>query len=226
MRSRRAWRPRTASRRRSPASRALRWRAIFIARTTSGCGRPAERPITSVLVVDPAEPRQRLLRRRGGDLGADVEQHQQVAQVGGEERHLVGAGDQHLLGVAIASIAASTSRARDLARRLLDVDVVGGDGGLERALVEREQRRRGLGARCAGSAVRCRWRYSSRAASWSSGKPSKPSACEKRTTVEDDVFARRASSSAVWKATSSRWSTTYCATSFWERENSSKREEM
>ena len=70
------------------------------------------------------------------------------------------------------------------------------------------------------------WRYSSRADSCSSGKPSKPSACEKRTTVEDDVFARRASSSAVWKATSSRWSTTYCATSFWERENSSKRDVM
>ena len=70
------------------------------------------------------------------------------------------------------------------------------------------------------------WRYSSRAASWSSGKPSKPSACEKRTTVEDDVLARRASSSAVWKATSSRWSTTYWATSFWERENSSKRDVM
>ncbi len=57
----------------------------------------------------------------------------------------------------------------------------------------------------------------------SSGKPSKPSACEKRTTVELEVFARRASSSAVWKATSSRWSTMYCATSFCEREKSSKR---
>src|SRR4051794_12992771 len=66
-------------------------------------------------------------------------------------------------------------------------------------------------------------RYSSRAAPCSSGKPSKPSACEKRTTVELEVFARRASSSAVWKATSSRWSTMYCATSFWDRENSSNR---
>ena len=68
-----------------------------------------------------------------------------------------------------------------------------------------------------------RRRYSSRAWPWSSGKPSKPSACEKRTTVDEEVFARRASSSAVWKATSSRWSTMYCATSFCERENSSKR---
>ena len=68
-----------------------------------------------------------------------------------------------------------------------------------------------------------RRRYSSRAELCSSGKPSKPSACEKRTTVELEVLARRASSSAVWKATSSRWSTMYCATSFCEREKSSKR---
>src|SRR5271165_2561871 len=66
-------------------------------------------------------------------------------------------------------------------------------------------------------------RYSSRAAACSSGKPSKPRAWEKRTTVELEVFARRASSSAVWKAASSRWSTMYWATSFWEREHSSKR---
>src|SRR5437763_7761151 len=69
-----------------------------------------------------------------------------------------------------------------------------------------------------------RRRYSSRAACWSSGKPSKPSAWEKRTTVLDEVHARRASSSAVWNAASSRWSTMYWATSFWEREKSSKRD--
>src|SRR5207245_124056 len=72
----------------------------------------------------------------------------------------------------------------------------------------------------------CTRRYSSRAAACSSGKPSKPSACEKRTTVELEVLARRASSSAVWKAASSRWSTMYCATSFCEREHSSKRARM
>ena len=71
-----------------------------------------------------------------------------------------------------------------------------------------------------------RRRNSSRAEDCSSGKPSKPSACEKRTTVELEVLARRASSSAVWKATSSRWSTMYWATSFCERENSSKRARM
>src|SRR5438270_9221959 len=81
----------------------------------------------------------------------------------------------------------------------------------------------------AGSAApeeACTRRYSSRAAACSSGKPSKPSAWEKRTTVELEVLARRASSSAVWKAASSRWSTMYCATSFWEREHSSKRARM
>src|SRR4051812_42053019 len=66
-------------------------------------------------------------------------------------------------------------------------------------------------------------RYSSRAAAWSSGKPSNPRAWAKRTTVELEVLARRASSSAVWKAASSRWSTMYWPTSFCERENSSKR---
>src|SRR5437588_7793233 len=71
-----------------------------------------------------------------------------------------------------------------------------------------------------------RRRYSSRAACWSSGNPSKPSACENRTTVLEEVFARLASSSAVWNAASSRWSTMYCATSFWDREKSSKRERM
>src|SRR3954470_1664475 len=66
-------------------------------------------------------------------------------------------------------------------------------------------------------------RYSSGAAACSSGNPSKPSACANRTTVELDVFARRANSSAVAKAASSRWSTMYWPTSFCERENSSKR---
>src|SRR5436190_1882863 len=81
------------------------------------------------------------------------------------------------------------------------------------------------GAATAGSPLpESRWRrYSSRAAAWSSGKPSNPRAWAKRTTVELEVLARRASSSAVWKAASSRWSTMYCPTSFCDRENSSNR---
>ena len=206
---------------------ALRWRAIFIARTTSGCGRPARQADHERALVDAPEPRQRLLRRRGGDLGADVEQHQQVAQVGGEERHLVGAGDQH----ACRRRRSPRSRPRppsgdDLARGVLDVDVVGGDRLLERVhgrartaaprRLEPARRRR---AAVRGGTPRAR-------PPAAPGSPRSRAPALKRTTVDDDVFARRASSSAVWKATSSRWSTTYCATSFCERENSSKREEM
>ena len=111
----------------------------------AGAGGRRERPITSVRSSMRPSRLQRLLRRRGGDLGADVEQHQQVAQVGGEERHLVGAGDQDPVGGGDRLDRALDLRARDLARRVLDVDVVGGDGLLERRLVEREQRR-GVGS--------------------------------------------------------------------------------
>ena len=47
-----------------------------------------------------------------------------------------------------------------------------------------------------------------------------------RRVSRSEVEARRASSSAVWNAASSRWSTMYCATSFWDREKSSKRAVM
>ena len=127
--------------------------------------------------------------------------------------------------VAIASMAASTCE-RETLRAVSSTLTWSAATADSNALWSSENSGSALFCPLLGSAARCRWRYSSRAASWSSGKPSKPSACEKRTTVEDDVLARRASSSAVWKATSSRWSTTYCATSFWDRENSSKREEM
>lgn len=105
-------------------------------------------------------------------------------------------------------------------RGVLDVDVVGGQRRLELRVVEREQRRgatgdlTGAGRAATVLVTRCLLEL---------GKPSKPSACEKRTTVLEEVFARRASSSAVWKAASSRWSTMYWATSFCDRENSSKR---
>ena len=69
------------------------------------------------LLVDPAEAAERLLRRARHDLGAEVEQHEQVAQVGGEERHLVGARDEQLLGAAtIASIAGLDRRERETLR--------------------------------------------------------------------------------------------------------------
>ena len=118
--------------------------------------------------------------------------------------------------------------ARPCARGLLDVDVVGGDGLLERVLVEREQRRRD-GVQPV--------RRAARSGDGGGGTPRAPppgargsprtrAPARSARPSSDDVLARRASSSAVWKATSSRWSTTYCATSFWERENSSNRELM
>ena len=65
-----------------------------------------------------------------------------MAQVRGEERHLVGARDEHLLGGDYLRDELIDGAARDLARGLLDVQVVGRERGLELALVEREQRRR------------------------------------------------------------------------------------
>ena len=201
---------------------ARRWRAIFIARTTSGCGRPADRPITSVRSsIRPSRDSASCDGRRG-DLGAHVEQHQQVAQVGGEERHLVGAGDQDLLGGGDRLDRALDLGAADTPRRVLDVDVIGGDGLLERRLVEAEQRRgrlRRLRGPVVVAILLARRLLQLREAL----------EAERLAEAHDrrlDVFARRASSSAVWKATSSRWSTTYWATSFCERENSSKRAEM
>jgi hypothetical protein len=121
-----------------------------------------------------------------------------MAQVRGKECHLIGSGDQDPLRSGDRLDRAVDFRARDAARGVFDVDVVGRDGLFERGLVEAEERRRQL------RRLRCPVVVAVLLASWSSGKPSKPSAWLKRTTVDDEVFARRASSSAVWKATSSR----------------------
>src|SRR3954452_870155 len=94
------------------------------------------------LGVDAPEAAERLLRRAGDELGLEVEQHQQVAQVAGEERHLVGAGDEHAPRLADRVDRGFDVAPADAACGLLHVDVVGGDRGLELALVEREQRRR------------------------------------------------------------------------------------
>ena len=49
------------------------------------------------VVLDAAEAAERLLRGLDDDLGAEVEQHEQVAQVAREEGHLVGADDDDAL---------------------------------------------------------------------------------------------------------------------------------
>ncbi|MGH9567249.1 MAG: hypothetical protein ACRD4I_14790, partial [Candidatus Angelobacter sp.] len=42
---------------------------------------PRREPDHKRLIVDPAEPPERLLRRAGHDLRAKIEQHQQVAEI-------------------------------------------------------------------------------------------------------------------------------------------------
>ena len=71
---------------------ARRWRASFSARITSRLARPAV-IATSSVSSSMRELLDVVLARRGDDLGADVEQAQQV-QVAREEGHLVGADDQ------------------------------------------------------------------------------------------------------------------------------------
>src|SRR3954449_3426957 len=124
---------------------------------------------------------------------------------------------------AIASIAASTSE-RETLRAVSSTLTWSAASAVSNSLWSSENS--GSAPPVPGAGVACMRRYSSRAAACSSGKPSNPSACEKRTTVELDVLARRASSSAGWKGNPSRWSTMYCATSFCERENSSNRARM
>src|SRR3954453_4484695 len=123
---------------------------------------------------------------------------------------------------AIASIAASTSE-RDTLRAVSSTLTWSAATAVSKSLWSSEKSGAALEVLLGARSAETRRRYSSRAEAWSSGKPSKPSAWLKRTTVELDVVARRRRSSAVAKATSSRWSTMYCATSFCEREKSSKR---
>ncbi len=90
--------------------------------------------------VDPPEPAERLLGGARDDVDAQIEQHQEVSQIAREERHLVGARDEHLLGRDDRLDQRFDGAARNLPRGLLDVQVVGGQRGLELVLVEREQR--------------------------------------------------------------------------------------
>ena len=87
------------------------------------------------LFVDSTEPSQRLLRGTCDDLGAQVQEHQQVAHVAGKKRHLVSARDQHFLGFDDRVHGALDRVARKLARGLLDVDVIGRERRLEFGVV-------------------------------------------------------------------------------------------
>ena len=167
---------------------ARRWRASFIVRTTSGCGAAGREADDERALVDPRQAAERLLRRarrrprRGGRAASAGGAGSWRRRPSGRCRRSASFG-----AVVIASTAASTSSRDRSARGLLDVHVIGRERGLELGLVEREQRRSPPLVAAVGRGAR---RYSSRAACWSSGKPSKPSACEKRTTVELEVLAR------------------------------------
>src|SRR6266516_2192425 len=91
------------------------------------------------VLVDPAEPRDRVLARAGDHLGADVEQGQEVTQVAGEEGHLVDANDHHPVRRAQGGHARLDLLAGEVASRVLDVSVVGGQRRLELGVVEVEQ---------------------------------------------------------------------------------------
>jgi hypothetical protein len=107
--------------------------------------RPAGRQADHQRVrVDPAQPAEGLLRRAGDQLGPEVEEHQEVAEVTCEKGHLVGSGDQDPVCASDRFDRPLDVRPRDLPRRLLDVDVVGRQSRLEVRLVEREERRRRL----------------------------------------------------------------------------------
>ena len=92
------------------------------------------------VLVDAAEAGDRVLARARDHLGADVEQRQQVAQVAGEEGHLVDPDDHHPVGAGERRDAGLDLLAGEVADGLLDVRVVGGQRGLELGVVEVEQR--------------------------------------------------------------------------------------
>src|SRR4051812_32687185 len=108
------------------------------------------------LLVDPAKTRQALLRRRRHHLAAEVEQHQEVTQVGREERHLVGPAEEDLLGVRDALDGRGHLVAVDLAGGLDHVHVIGRERRLELGLVDREERLRGGGLGGGGATRRSR----------------------------------------------------------------------
>ena len=90
------------------------------------------------VLVHPAQSRDRVLARAGDDFGADVEQGEQMAQIAGEERHLIDPDDHHALRGPEGRNARFDLLAGQVARRVLDVSVVGGERGLELGMVEIE----------------------------------------------------------------------------------------
>ena len=118
------------------------------------------------LVVDPPQPLQRLAAGAGDDLRPDVEQAERVAQVAGEEGHLVDADDDDALGLGQGGDGAVDLLAGQLSRGFLEIGVVGAERSLQLGVIEGEE---GAGAGRAGRRRPPRVRYSSIAACCSSG---------------------------------------------------------
>src|SRR5687767_11596067 len=76
-------------------------------------------------LLEPAEPGDRVLARAGNDLGADVQQREQVAQVAGEKRELVHAHDHHAGGPGECGDAGLDLLARQVSNGVLQVAVIG-----------------------------------------------------------------------------------------------------
>ena len=91
------------------------------------------------VLVDAAEPVERVLPGARHDLGADVEQREQVAQVAGEERHLLYPDDHHALRGGERADARLDLLAGQAACGLLDVRVVARERRLELRVVEVEE---------------------------------------------------------------------------------------
>src|SRR5882757_448533 len=91
-------------------------------------------------LVDPAEPLQALAAGRGDDFGTNVQQAERVAQVAGEEGHLVDADDHDPLRLGERGDRVVDLFGGQLARGFLEVRVVGAERALELGVVEAEER--------------------------------------------------------------------------------------
>jgi hypothetical protein len=108
---------------------------------TAGRERDDER-----VLIDPGEPVDRILPGAGHDLGADVEQRQEMAQVAGEERHLVDADEDHAAGVGERADRRLDLLASERPGGVLDVSMVGAERGLELAVIEVEELAAAIGS--------------------------------------------------------------------------------
>ena len=151
--ARRARRPPTVDASEIARVRARRCSASFIARSSSGWARPEERTMTRVSssirpsrCSDSPPVLATISARMSSRLSS-------VAQVAGEEGHLVDADDHDALRFGERRDGAVDLLAGEVARGFLEVRVVGAERALQLGVVEGEERRAACRRRC-----RLRWR--------------------------------------------------------------------